>query len=242
MLEQSWSSWGASVIGPLHDRMNMPNQDSWMAHQCDVGHIVVVSDGLGSKQHSDQGSKAACLSVVEAAKHYSNHPEANIADVVRLVHAYWLVKIAPFSPENCAATCLFALQLKNTITLGRLGDGMIAVYGTGEDNSLLLYDNKEDSFSNYTNSFQRDFILDQWSLASINADECKAVVLCTDGISDDILPEKRLDFVKSFVDELAPMTPHDRIMETTKILHNWPVPKHSDDKTIACLFKPGDHT
>ena len=70
MLDQLWNSWGASVIGPLHVKAGIPNQDSWMARRYKWGNVVVVSDGLGSKAHSDHGSKAACLAVFEAAKSY----------------------------------------------------------------------------------------------------------------------------------------------------------------------------
>uniref|UniRef100_UPI003F58B1CC protein phosphatase 2C domain-containing protein n=1 Tax=Vibrio cholerae TaxID=666 RepID=UPI003F58B1CC len=111
----------------------------------------------GSKAHSDHGSKAACLAVFEAAKSYQNTPDANIVDILRLIHANWLVKIAPYSSTDCSATCLFAIQIEGIITLGRLGDGMIAALGETGENHLILSDNKQDSFSNYTNSLQQEF-------------------------------------------------------------------------------------
>jgi hypothetical protein len=112
-----------------------------MARRYKWGNVVVVSDGLGSKPHSEHGSKAACLAVFEAAKSFRNNPDANIVDIMRLIHANWLVKIAPFSPSDCLATCLFAIQIEGIISLGRLGDGMIAALGEAESNdSRLLVD------------------------------------------------------------------------------------------------------
>ena len=83
-------------IGPLHVKTGIPNQDSWMARRYKWGNVVVVSDGLGSKAYSDHGSKAACLAVFEAAQSYQNTPDANIVDILRLIHANWLVKIVLF--------------------------------------------------------------------------------------------------------------------------------------------------
>ena len=237
MLDQLWNSWGTTVIGPLHVRASIPNQDSWMARRYKWGNVVVVSDGLGSKAHSDHGSRAACLAVFEAAKSYQNNTEVNIVDILRLIHANWLVKIAPFSPSDCSATCLFAIQIEGIITLGRLGDGMIAAFGAAEENHLILSDNKQDSFSNYTNSLQQEFKPYQWEIATIESSKCKAVVLCTDGISDDLLPEKRMIFAQELYYSYADMEPEERKRDLKCWLNEWPVPGHSDDKTIACLFK-----
>ncbi|OUS68188.1 hypothetical protein B5G52_20250 [Pseudoalteromonas sp. A601] len=239
MLDQLWNSWGASVIGPLHVKAGIPNQDSWMARRYKWGNVVVVSDGLGSKAHSDHGSKAACLAVFEAAKRYQKNPDANIVDILRLIHANWLVEIAPYSSTDCLATCLFAIQNAGIITLGRLGDGMIVALGKTSENHLILSDNKQDSFSNYTNSLRQEFNPEQWETTTIESAACNAVVLCTDGISDDLLPDSEMDFCIELAYEYILLTPEKRTKQLIKMMNEWPVPHHSDDKTIACLFKKG---
>jgi len=239
MLDQFWNSWGATVIGPLHIRTGIPNQDSWMARRYKWGNVVVVSDGLGSKAHSDYGSQATCLAVFEAAKSFQNTPDANIVDILRLIHANWLVKIAPYSSSDCSATCLFAIQIEGLITLGRLGDGIIAALGETKENHIILSDNKQDSFSNYTNSLRQEFRPDQWEIRKIESKRYNAIVLCTDGISDDLMLGKELEFTREFVDEYAKINPYKRSSSIKKMLNEWPVPGHSDDKTIACLFKKG---
>lgn len=240
MFDLFWNSWGASVIGPLHIKTGIPNQDSWMARRYKWGNVVVISDGLGSKPHSDHGSKAACLAVFEAAKSFKNNPEANIVDILRLIHANWLVKIAPFSPSDCSATCLFAIRIEEVITLGRLGDGMIAVYGEPDKDGFILNDNKQDSFSNYTDSLHQEFVPNHWETATIEGAECRAIVLCTDGISDDLLPEKQMFFAEELYSAYTDLEPAERKKDLRRWLNAWPVPAHSDDKTIACLFKKGE--
>lgn len=237
MPDQLWNSWGASVIGPLHVKSGIPNQDSWMARRYKWGNVVVVSDGLGSKAHSDHGSKAACLAVFEAAKSYQNTPDANIIDILRLIHASWLVKIAPYSPLDCSATCLLAIQTEETITLGRLGDGMIVALGQGEENHLILKDNKQNSFSNFTHSLHKEFKEEYWEVVTVCSHAYHGIVLCTDGISDDLLKDMEIEFSKDFIHAFAGISAIKRRTHIKKMLTGWPVPHHSDDKTIACLIQ-----
>lgn len=68
-----------------------------------------------------------------------------------------------------------------------------------------------------------------------------AVVLCTDGISDDLLPEKKMIFTKELYSTYANMESEERKRDLKRWLNEWPVPGHSDDKTIASLFKKGSY-
>ena len=237
MLNQLWNTWGFSVRGPLHRKIGLPNQDSWMARRYKWGNVIVVSDGLGSKPHSDRGSMAACLAVFDAAKCYRNYSKSNFNDILRFLHASWMVKIAPHSPEDCSATCLFAMQFGDKITIGRLGDGMIAVSPKLGVESVIISDDKQDYFSNQTDCLESTFQPDKWELMTFDASDYEAIVLCTDGISDDLIPEKRTAFVQELLATYTRMTKQKRSRDLPRWLHAWPVPGHSDDKTIACLYK-----
>ncbi|MDQ7073584.1 MAG: PP2C family serine/threonine-protein phosphatase [Gammaproteobacteria bacterium] len=236
-MHDTWQSWGASLIGPAHARSGIQNQDSWIARKYIWGNVVVVADGLGSKPHSGVGSKAVCMAVVEASKIYRNNSQEKPNDLLRLVHSIWRINISPFSVSDCATTCLFALQINELIILGRLGDGMICVIGNEDKNNRTLSDNKHSSFSNYTDSLRQNFDDNQWEIVTLNAEQCNAILLCTDGISDDLLPEKKQDFCKSFITEFSRQPTKKRNKSIKKMLNNWPVPHHSDDKTIACLMR-----
>ena len=65
--------------------------------------------------------------------------------------------------------------------------------------------------------------------------KCKAILLFTDGISDDIVDTE--GFARSFVDYCCSLPVSATTVEVMSMLSDWPTPKHSDDKTIACLFK-----
>jgi hypothetical protein len=93
---------------------------------------------------------------------------------------------------------------------------------------VVITDDKDDSFSNMTACLTENFHAD-WEIRELSAVTYTGVMLCTDGISDDLLPERRLSFADKVFANGA------NIRELRRTLIEWPVPLHSDDKTIACL-------
>ena len=235
MPTKEWGGWGISIIGPLHIKTGTQNQDCCMVRTFPWGTVIAVSDGVGSKQHARIGSKAACHAVI-AAVQQQRHCLSG-ATLPQFIHTRWLQYIAPFSPASCGATCLFAVQTGAAIFIGMLGDGMIAVCKKNGLPPVILTDDKEHSFSNYTYSLQETFIPQYWKTAVADSADCTAVVLCTDGISDDLMPDKRLLFAEELYETYAAMQSKERTRSIKAWLKNWPVPKHTDDKTIACLFR-----
>lgn len=237
MTSSLWDYWGVSTIGPLHIQMGIPNQDAWMSDQFTWGNVVSIADGLGSKPHSDHGSKQACRAVLEAAKIYQRDDSIGVDNIAELIHTNWLAMISPLKPEDCSSTCLFVIQIDQQLILGRLGDGLIAVHGKSEEDSVILSDDKNNSFSNYTACLSQTIDRAQWEIIVLNEQQCMAVVLCTDGIADDLLPDKKNDFAKDIYLNYRDVDSYTRTKNIKKWLQEWPVPNHSDDKTIACLYK-----
>ena len=77
---------------------------------------------------------------------------------------------------------------------------------------------------------------DQWSLLEVPESECEAVVLCTDGVSDDL--EDIDGFMAGFVSAHRGLAQATASRQARQMLEEWPVPKHSDDKTHR-LPRPG---
>lgn len=233
----NWSFWGVSVTGPGHLKRGVPNQDAWLARKYKWGEAVAVSDGLGSCPKSDKGSKAACLAVMDAARICCLRNNFNIEEFLRLQHAFWRFRISPHNPADCAATCLFVLRSAEVCFLGRLGDGMIAFLSDIPELSGILPDRETGHFSNQTHSLGLEFTPGLWQTINMKNDSLQAFLLCTDGISDDLKPEDRLDFVRSIYSNHLDMTISCRRGSLRNCFSKWPVPKHSDDKTAVCLFK-----
>jgi len=232
----SWKSFGASVIGPSHIITAKPNQDAWAAFQHIWGHGIVVSDGLGSKPLSNYGSIAACRAVESAARHFTaTKATGTRSNLLKDILQAWLDSLGPLAPQDSSATCLFALSLRDgLVRIGILGDGCAAVIKT-DGTVVSLTDNKEAVFSNQTDALTPTTKESHWKVRDVSENECDAAILCTDGISDDL---KDLDgFMLNFAKQFRGLSRVTASRKARQMLEKWPVPKHSDDKTIAGLFR-----
>ena len=227
-----WKSFGASVRGPGHITEGLPNQDAWAAFHHAWGDGIVVSDGVGSKPLSNFGSHAACLAVEFAAHACCARGEIERNSLFSSLQANWLRLVAPLEPRDCATTCLFALRMDGAIHLGMLGDGLVAVVKRN-GSVVSLSENKMQGFSNVTTALSSNVSANDWRYLLLPEEQCIAVLLCTDGVADDL--DDADGFVTGFVEAhrtLASVSTNRRIHE---MLENWPTPRHSDDKTLACL-------
>lgn len=233
-----WISFGASVIGPGHISTRMPNQDSWSSFHHSFCDGIVVSDGLGSKDFSHFGSTAACMAVERAVfSMWTNERDAPDEDFLNDIKDCWLKHIAPLEARSAAATCLFGIIFESMVWIGLLGDGCAAII-RDDGRVAILTDDKTSSFSNMTESLSATAPADKWKLACVLESECIAVVLCTDGVSDDIEGAENLcGFIKGFIEVSSKLATVSAAKAATDMLENWPTPKHTDDKTIACLLK-----
>lgn len=233
MIAGAWKSFGASVIGPGHVATGKPNQDAWAAFHHPWGDGVVVSDGLGSKPYSDWGSVAACRAVEVAA--VSLRADSEVASFLPAIRDEWLAAIAPLSARDSAATCVFAIATPTgRLHLGLLGDGAVAA--VLQDGTVhALTDDKSGGFSNTTRALTPTVDASSWQTLTLEANDCVAVMLCTDGVSDDL--EDLSGFVRGFSSAFAALPTAAAARHAGEMLWDWPVPKHSDDKTLACLLR-----
>jgi serine/threonine protein phosphatase PrpC len=230
-----WKSFGASVIGPSHVASGKPNQDSWRAFHHVWGDGIVVSDGLGSKPFSDCGSNAACLAVVSAIQSCVGESEISNAFLSEQIKTRWLSLITPLKFRDCAATCLFAFRMNDGfLRVGMLGDGLAAAVKT-DGFVESLSDDKTEGFSNTTDALSPSMTEKSWRWLSLPENDCQSIVLCTDGVADDL--EDADGFIKEFSNAHRHHSSVSAARCAREMLENWPTPRHSDDKTIACLLR-----
>ncbi len=223
-----WQGWGVSQIGPLHIKNGVPNQDSSVVKEYSWGIVGVVCDGLGSKKYSHIGSSALTKSIVQASKIFDFSKDIKLFEP--LVRSLWNINIYPYSQDETSTTLLFVIVKNEKVYIGRVGDGAIAVFGK---NSLLIEEDK-DSFTNYTTPFGRETLID-WQI--YDELEVDYIVICSDGISEDIKRDKLLDFFEKYLLNYKNVSSSKRTYEIKKWLGNWPVRGHTDDKTIVALLK-----
>lgn len=228
MSGNNWKGWGVSQIGPSHIKNNIPNQDSYIVKKYIWGIVGVVCDGLGSKKYSHIGSSALVKSIIQASKIFDFDKDIKLFEP--LLRSLWKININPYNTDETSTTLLFSIVKNSKIYIGRVGDGAIAVFGK---NSLLIEEDK-DSFTNYTTPFGRETLID-WKI--YDESEVENIVICSDGISEDIHKEKILDFFQNYIENYKKISSIKRNYEIREWLKNWPVKGHSDDKTIVALIK-----
>ena len=194
---------------------------------------------MGSKKHADIGSKATCLAVYKTVKHYlyteKRHHKKN-RNLFSIIKSEWLKLISPYEAKDCSATCLFVLVSKKRCIAAMLGDGLIYLKGKKVEDSIILLDEKNDDFSNSSVAMSDSNYLNEWRFASVSTKKIDSVLLTSDGISSDLLQGKEKEFADELLDNVNyEKTSLDKIKYIQNIIENWPVPKHSDDKTIVIM-------
>ncbi len=231
-----WNIMGASVQGPQHRQDQQPNQDAWLGRLTRQGAVAVVCDGLGSRAHAAEGSRAACRAVAEAVRHWARIPDAPPDLLLRLVHALWNVRVHPTGRHDSATTCLFAATSSDgRLVLAQLGDGLILLK---TPQGMTTLEPPSDRFGNATTGLGIAKDLRDWRIhvePAITGDTM--VMLATDGVADDLLPDKRGPFMRFLVDHHGSFPAARRSRAVARSLREWPTPRHLDDKTVAVLWR-----
>jgi len=232
--------FGISVRGPLHQREKQANQDAWLGRSTQLVRVIAVSDGLGSRLHSEQGAKAACQAIIQAAKIWAKAQQPSPDLLPRLIVPIWKMLISPLVADDCAATCLFAiLHQDGRLLCGGLGDGLVFLR-TATKNQYVLGERHAD-FGNETQALGCPHRLKDWVLCQENMQNKNfQIALTSDGIADDLQAGKQANFVDYLYQEFAQLPANKRRNLLHKELKNWATPYHLDDKTLALLWQGGE--
>jgi serine/threonine protein phosphatase PrpC len=153
----------------------------------------------------------------------------------RLIHALWNVRVHAIGRDACATTCLFAVVTKDgRLLLAQLGDGLVMLK-TPQGTTTL--EPPSDRFGNATTGLGIAADVREWRFHfESHFTGAASILLATDGVSDDILSEKRTDFLTFLINQYGAQPPLQRAHSIAKQLRAWPTPRHLDDKTVAVLW------
>lgn len=225
--------YGASVIGKSHINNNIPNQDSYLIDNEDDYTLAVVCDGLGSKKYSHRGSKKLCKVLKRQIKKCYKRKEFNFVTLLPLIKKKWKRAIWPIKPNKADTTCIFAIVNSKNIMMGQIGDGLCAIKIGAQ---LYTLKSKDDDFSNETVAFYKGEQKD-WQFQVYKKDDSNKylLLLCTDGISEDL----KQDMISEFIDELDKILELDvnntDNKELKQVIENWPNKYSNDDKTMVVI-------
>lgn len=230
---------GASITGQSHEETGQENQDSFCITRYGFGMVMVVADGLGTKKHSKIGSKEVCKAVGEATKVWIKKQNTPTEYLIKLIHNVWDLYIYPYKKNDCATTCLFSIVLNNgRVILGQLGDGII-YYNNGENLNVLT--EIEDEFLNITKSMSSAKSICEWKFKEISlTDQDFTLLMTTDGLSEDIIKEKRQDFMNYILKQIeSKKRQSKKNLVIKKILKSTNSKYSYDDKTLIIFNRKG---
>ena len=227
--------FGASVRGPSNKSKKKLKEDAWLGVKRSWGYLIVTCDGMGSKENAREGAKEACHAVRDAVQLWQAY-DAPIEFLFNTIHLFWEYRIFPLDPNDCATTCLFAyLNNENEITTAQLGDGVCVI--RDKNGNIDLLDGDDSEFTNNTTGLGIAKSIEQWRYSSLKTFvPGSAVLLATDGVSEDVEKSRLGDMTYDIVSEYKGMSPRKRWETLCYELRNWATPHHLDDKTITLLW------
>ena len=157
--------------------------------------------------------------------------------LLHLIHDIWNVRIHPHGKDACATTCLLAAALPDgRLVMAQLGDGMLMLKRPGGI-AIVLAPNRDNGFANETTGLGLATSLNQWHWhIETGVAAGTSLLLLSDGIAEDLLPETLTDFPDFVRQEYVSLDRGKRGRKLVSDLRRWPVPRHGDDKTLAFMW------
>jgi serine/threonine protein phosphatase PrpC len=228
-----YKTYCATVIGV--NKKN--NQDAHSIYESSKYLISVVADGLGSSKLSEIGSYQATRAVKKAITQWRSLKNSKTNILLKLVHFYWNLFINDLNldKKNCLTTCLFVYidKKNNKALLCQLGDGIIVFNSVDK-----VYVTPKSIDFNYTQALGSTKNISDWNITSIDFNSQNIeFFIATDGISDDIVENKEIDFMRYLIDSMNKIKKNNRNQFLKNILRDWPTKFHKDDKTICITWR-----
>lgn len=224
----------ATVIGPDHNAEGGPNQDALRLRGSRGAWFLAMADGLGSRPLSHVGSRLA----VRVADKYLRRGlfERSPRDAIQDFYRAWLTALPGNNPSSMATTILAAsVREDGRCSVVQLGDGLV-LYRTGGDFRVLTGDRA--GFANQTAALGVTRSFGAWQHTTFVLSQPRdGVMLMTDGLADDLRPERLGGFFNRLVGVAEKRSRRSSKRWLTRQLQAWPTPMHADDKTVGLIFK-----
>jgi serine/threonine protein phosphatase PrpC len=230
---------GTCVTGPAHLSAGHECQDALSLRGWQGGWIAAVADGLGSRSQSARGAKLAVQSAQAVVRRGSGRTSVwrntPARDVATEIYRRWLAAV-PWLDKSCAATTLLVAvcDWQGYVRIWQLGDGLILSQCDGQ---LVVVTPERIGFGNETRAMGVHKAWSDWHHASMTLNgKGDAVLLMTDGISDDLPQPVLQHFARTVQQQLKRRSRRQGRIWLTHELLNWATPGHADDKTLAAIF------
>jgi serine/threonine protein phosphatase PrpC len=229
---------GACVTGPAHVQAGQDGQDALALRGWRGGWIAAVADGLGSRARSALGSRLAVQAAQQIARQWSPASWLDLSDrrCVTDLYRRWLA-LVPWQDKSCAATTLLWLvcDAEGRARVWQLGDGVVLCRIGGR---IQVLTPDRPGFGNQTRALGTHRAWSDWHTASFTLREPgDLVLLMTDGVSDDLAASSLDGFMSVVHRQVRQRSRRQARRWLTHELTHWATPLHSDDKTVAVVFR-----
>ena len=228
-----FAATGCSVVGPAHQQDNQPNQDAVLVQGIQKGWCISVCDGLGSRKLSHQGSRLA-TNLIRSAIRQPDAVDCSAEKISLVIQKKWLEAVGQNS-SLYETTCLWAsVDSNGVLKSAQVGDGLLLVKSEGKFSVITP---ERSGFGNQTQTLSQAKY-DDWSIVEAPLNQVgDGVLLMTDGISDDLIPEQLEPFFDAVYRQLKQTNKRRCKAWLTQELAEWSTPLHGDDKSIAGIFR-----
>lgn len=259
-----WLVGGASVIGPSHQRRDLPNQDAFLFTPQDGSGSVIraaVADGHGAAAHhrSDRGAQLAVEKSISVLDWFLEDQETiDLKDLSDQMIEAWRLAVMedverrplepapdnPFTPYGC--TLLTAAATRDSVCLTQLGDGDILL-GYADDSIVRPIAPDAGLKGEQTYSIcltDAGEHVKTW-FAHRNWDDAipDFILMATDGVSKSFRTEDAFLSVAADYRERC-RDSHDTYLKTLKALPEWlselAVRGAGDDTTLILAVRTSD--
>jgi serine/threonine protein phosphatase PrpC len=226
---------GTSVIGPSHAEAGEPCQDACVVRGWRGGWIACVADGLGSRSQSGMGARNAVRVAQQVLRLEPNHQQ-DMRELATRIYRAWLRAVGPNRANDAATTLLIAAcTAHGHVRTWQLGDGMVLIRSQGQ---VRLLTPPRSGFGNETRALGIDKGWSAWSTHEFALTEPgDQVILMTDGVAEDLDERSLYAFPHALHRHLSGISRRRARRWLTHELTHWGTPGHSDDKSLALIFK-----
>lgn len=218
---------GYTVKGKSHLRTKQPNQDSFLIGLLPYCDVFVVADGVGSHLYSQRGSKYVCRAVKKTFKMLLNN-KIKEEEILSNIYQIYRKQIRKKEQHNVGTTCLFGAVCDEKLYIGQAGDGVCCVK---LNSKFKMTAKKDNDFTNEVLAISDKSEYESWKFRTIDLKDIEEleIMLTTDGISEDIIPDKMSDFMSYVMSKVV----ENKKRGLKKLLTEWSFPGSIDDKTIV---------
>ena len=248
-MDLAFNSACGFVTGSSHTQSNTPCQDFTTVATLDANtSLIVLSDGAGSAEHSDIGSKAICEACVECLK---ATPIWSLGDksISKLVLTHIVTELTQISKsreisiKSLSGTLLVAiarkLDSKVEYKLIQIGDGVAAAFSEDGHTSFLdIIEPDNGEFANETYFVTATNAIARCRVHSSTAALGSSFILMSDGSAESLYDKSNNRLAPGCTQMAEWLVAHDSATVSNAIksnLENFIATKTGDDCSVALM-------